>query len=104
MNHLSKLEFYRVMAKYYPGRVQELVGGANCTVELSMAEQGKNEAADVESQAKVLAQDLFVGNVSKLIPLPVDHKWLPMCGPTPASREMSPHVARATKALTSSCY
>ena len=40
----------------------------------------ESEAADAESQAKVLAKDPFVGNVSKLIPLPVDHKGPPMRG------------------------
>ena len=40
----------------------------------------QSEAVDAESQAKVIAKDPFVGNVSKLIPLPVDHKGPPMRG------------------------
>ena len=35
---------------------------------------------DTSSQAKVILKDPFVGNVSKLAPLPVDHKGPPMRG------------------------
>ena len=38
------------------------------------------ESIDTNSQAKVILKDPFVGNVSKLVPLPVDHKGPPMRG------------------------
>ena len=40
----------------------------------------EGESLDTSSQAKVILKDPFVGNVSKLIPLPVDHKGPPMRG------------------------
>ena len=43
-----------------------------------MAERG--EVIDTSSQAKVILKEPFVGNVSKLVPLPVDHKGPPMRG------------------------
>ena len=44
----------------------------------NMAE--RSEVVDTSSQAKVLLKEPFVGNVSKLVPLPVDHKGPPMRG------------------------
>ena len=40
----------------------------------------EEESLDTSSQAKVILKDPFVGNVSKLAPLPVDHKGPPMRG------------------------
>ena len=40
----------------------------------------QGESLDTSSQAKVILKDPFVGNVSKLVPLPVDHKGPPMRG------------------------
>ena len=41
---------------------------------------GKAESIDTSSQTKVILKDPFVGNVSKLVPLLVDHKGPPMRG------------------------
>ena len=48
----------------------------------SMADkpEQEGESLDTSSQAKVILKDPFVGNVSKLVPLPVDHKGPPMRG------------------------
>ena len=48
----------------------------------SMADkpEQERESLDTSSQAKVILKDPFVGNVSKLVPLPVDHKGPPMRG------------------------
>ena len=42
--------------------------------------EAEQESGDTSSQAKVVLKDPFVGNVSKLVPLPVDHKGPPMRG------------------------
>jgi hypothetical protein len=44
------------------------------------AAEQEEESLDTSSQAKVILKDPFVGNVSKLVPLPVDHKGPPMRG------------------------
>ena len=42
--------------------------------------EAEQESIDTRSQAKVVLKDPFIGNVSKLVPLPVDHKSPPMRG------------------------
>jgi hypothetical protein len=44
------------------------------------AAEQEEESLDTSSQAKVILKDPFIGNVSKLVPLPVDHKGPPMRG------------------------